>query len=93
MGPALNPSSLMLLMCYMQDGGEDVPEAVVAEEAEAGPEAGMRKSARTEQVDFRAREEERYGCQPVAACMPLHPLFSAAPCHAVNTPVARALTP
>lgn len=41
-----------------QDGGDD-EEAADVEEVEVLPEAGMRKSARTEHIDFKAREEER----------------------------------
>ena len=43
----------------MQDAGED--EAGAGEpEAAAVYEVGMRKSARTEQIDFKQREEERW---------------------------------
>jgi hypothetical protein len=40
----------------VQEGDEEEDDQ---EEADAAPEVGMRKSARTEQVDFKVREEER----------------------------------
>jgi len=44
----------------MQDGDEETSEEGEDEDLEAPAEVvGFRKSARTEQVDFKAREEER----------------------------------
>lgn len=43
-----------------QDAGEDEAGADEPEEAAAVYEVGMRKSARTEQIDFKQREEERW---------------------------------
>lgn len=43
----------------LQEGGEDEVEEAEPEVAVL-PEAGMRKSARTENVDFKQREEERW---------------------------------
>ena len=42
-----------------QDGGEDEGEGDEGEAVVEVPEVGMRKSARTEHVDFKQREEER----------------------------------
>ena len=47
-----------------QDAGEGSGSEGQADEADDGDEAanmvGIRKSSRTEQIDFKAREEERY---------------------------------
>ena len=57
-----SPAPCMLLQRHllMQDAGEDEAGAGEPEEAAAVYEVGMRKSARTEQIDFKQREEERW---------------------------------
>ncbi|EFN58683.1 hypothetical protein CHLNCDRAFT_140286 [Chlorella variabilis] len=56
----LAPKDWKEVAYYLKDGGEDEAEVVeVEDDVAALAEVGMRKSARTEHVDFKAREEER----------------------------------
>lgn len=66
------------LLRSLQDGGEDEAEVVeVEDDVAALAEVGMRKSARTEHVDFKAREEERCERGTVGAGVGLLPSLPA----------------
>lgn len=56
--PGATSARPLTLDVALQEGGEDEVEEAEPE-AVPLPEAGMRKSARTENVDFKQREEER----------------------------------
>jgi nucleosome binding factor SPN SPT16 subunit len=56
---ALAPRDWKDVAYYLKDGGEDEGEGDEGDAVVEVPEVGMRKSARTEHVDFKQREEER----------------------------------